>query len=164
MRQRTRLLIRALNTRPAGATLREQFAADKPWLTRAQIEAALALAPGSAHSDRLLGACFPPDGAGVVACEAFLAFLELGTPLVPSSLPHSALALVPTRMPAPPTRPATATSDNDASNDQPRRVLLLPDSTNKEHLLRRCPHWRKREVVVEERVVEYTAVRSCAHV
>lgn len=163
MQRRARLLIRAANTRPAGASLRDQFQfPGGPWLTRAEVEAALSLEPGSERSDRLLGACFSSleGGAAVVAREAFLAFLELGAPLSSSPPPLSAqpaaLVLVPTRTytAAATTKPATS---NDASH--PRRVLLLPDSTNEEHLLRRRPHWWKREVVVEERVVEYTTVR-----
>ncbi len=155
-RQRRHLLIRAFNTRPAGASLRDQFGGcrgnSSSGLSRADVEAALKLEPGSARSDRLLRGIWEEQegtAAGAVEREAFLAFLEQGTPLPPSPSPRPqpslALALVP--LPSPHTSPKA-----------PRRAgpWLLPDSTNEDHPLRRHPHWRKRELVVEERLVEYT--------
>lgn len=168
MRSRRRhLLIRAFNTRPPGTTLRDQFHGgvghygDARWrqMTRAEAEAALRLVPGSERSERLLSGCFPHSreaGPAVVDRAAFVAFLELGTPLTapPSSSSCSSLALAVIR-------PQTTTSSNSSHHHPPplpRLLLPLPDSANTEHPLRRRPHWRRREVVVEDRVVEYTTV------
>lgn len=171
MARRRHLVIRAFNTRPPGTTLRDQFFAagggdggdgvsglgSRRYLTRADVEAALRLEPGSDRSERLLGACFPSrqGSGGWVDAEAFVDWLEHGrTPGPPPILPARSLTLVVVRRP-----PRSEGASMDSSS--PREPLLLPDSDNLEHPLRRRPHWRKREVVVEDRLVEYTTVSQC---
>ena len=77
-RQRRHLLIRASNTRPAGASLRDQFGGcrgnSSSGLSRADVEAALKLEPGSARSDRLLRGIWEEQegtAAGAMEREAF---------------------------------------------------------------------------------------------
>lgn len=178
-RRRRHLLIRAYNTRPPGTTLRDQFigpggsrGSGRQCLTRADVEAALRLEPGTNRSERLLGSCFPPPpsassregcsgGGWALDAEAFVAWLEHGRMALPPPAKPSTLALVVAVAHGPRMRSA------DSPREQPREPvpvplpLPLPDSDNEAHPLRRRPHWRKREVVVEERLVEYTTVRAC---
>lgn len=171
MARRRHLVIRAFNTRPPGTTLRDQlFAAGgggdggsvsggerRRYLTRPEVEAALRLEPGRDRSERLLSACFPSrqGSGGWVDAEAFVDWLEHGrTPAPPPLFPARPLALVVVRRPP---RSKGASMDSNS----PMEPLVLPDSDNLEHPLRRRPHWRKRELVVEDRLLEYTTVSQC---